>query len=306
MPRKQSNLAIIAGLLLAITFWGGNNTATKILVASWPPIWTGGIRFLAAGLILLALVRWTQLFGKPHAPPREMQRPLWLRGGLTLAVYIVAFNWALRYTSPSHIALYLGAAPVWGLLWEVAEDHTRLSLRRGFAALLALCGVAVLLWPALRATSLQLTGEVLGLSASILWTSYGRQCRKLTSTLSGAEVSAQTMWRAGVWLMPAGLLEISQRGWPVTWRLAGIQLYCILFGGVIAFAAWNNALSQWPTSQVLLFNNLIPISTMTWSHFWLGEPVTSTFWLAMLLIAAGVVLALFKTTAARPFVTQPE
>ena len=40
----------------------------------------------------------------------------------------------------------------------------------------------------------------------------------------------------------------------------------------------------------MLFNNLIPLSTMTWAHFFLHEPVTPTFWAAMVLIVAGVVL----------------
>ena len=40
----------------------------------------------------------------------------------------------------------------------------------------------------------------------------------------------------------------------------------------------------------MLFNNLIPLSTMTWAYFFLGEPITHTFRLAMALIIAGVVL----------------
>ena len=63
---------------------------------------------------------------------------------------------------------------------------------------------------------------------------------------------------------------------------------------MFAYALWNNALRHWPTSQVFLFNNLIPLSTMTWAHFCLGEPVTRTFWLAMALIVAGVVLGQTK------------
>jgi len=83
---------------------------------------------------------------------------------------------------------------------------------------------------------------------------------------------------------------VAKSGVPVTPKLLGVQLYCILAGGVVAFALWNNALRQWPTSRVLLFNNLIPVSTMTWAYFCLGEAVTQTFWLAMILIATGVML----------------
>jgi drug/metabolite transporter (DMT)-like permease len=85
-------------------------------------------------------------------------------------------------------------------------------------------------------------------------------------------------------------VEIAGQQLPVTPQMLGVQLYCIVAGGVLAFGFWNNALTHWPTSRVLLFNNLIPLSTMTWAHFCLGEAVTRTFWMAMVLIVAGVVL----------------
>ena len=307
MFRAQSNAAVTGAMLLAIFLWGGNNAGSKIVLSAWPPVWTGATRFFAAGLVLLSLLRWTNWLGPRHLPSPEVRRELWLRGGLSLAAYIVAFNWAVRYTSPSHVALYLGAAPVWALLWEGAEDRTTLSVRRLFAAMLALAGVTVLLWPALQTTSLQLTGEVFGLAASVLWVAYGRQCRRLARTLSGAEVSAQTMWRAGLVLMPVALIEVAQNGLPLTGQIIGIQLYCTLAGGVVAFAIWSNALRVWPTSKVLLFNNLIPPTTMAWAHFWLGEPITVTFWLAMGLIAAGVVIGLLGAARRTPaIVSQPE
>lgn len=287
-PRNNAVLAV--SLLFAVFLWGGNNTGTKVLVAAWPPIWTGGSRFLLAGLLLLAVFRWTRWLGVRHTPPPELKRQLWWRGGLSLAAYIVAFNWALRYTSASHVALYLGAAPVWALVWEGWPERTRRSALRYGAALLALGGVAVLVRPAISARDVSLPGELLGLTASVLWANFGRQCRALSCNLSGAEVTAHTMWRAGVCLMPLALVELAPSGLALDWNLLGIQVYCILGGGALAFGIWNNALRHWPTSQVLLFNNLIPLSTMLWAYFWLGEPMTSTFWLAMVLIASGVIL----------------
>jgi drug/metabolite transporter (DMT)-like permease len=162
--------------------------------------------------------------------------------------------------------------------------------------LIALAGVVVLLWPALAASSVSLPGELLGLAASVLWMNYGQQSRRLSATLSGTEVSAHTMWRAGIWLLPLALVEVAKSTVPVSPKLLGVQLYCVLAGGVMAFALWNNALRHWPTSRVLLFNNLIPVSTMTWAYFCLGEAVTPTFWVAMILIATGVILG---QTAAR-------
>src|SRR6266404_1913025 len=234
VPRKPSNTVLALSLAFAVILWGGNNTGTKVIVNAWPPIWTGSSRFLCAGLILLGVLRWTPWLGTTHELAPEMRKSLWLRGGLSLATYIVCFNWALRFTSVSHIALYLGAAPVWALLWEGRPERSWTTLKRYGAAGLALIGVLVLFWPAFKQTSGNWLGEFLGLAASVLWTNYGRQCRALSGTLSGAQVSAHTMWRAGVILVRLALVEI-RRG--LSWRadVVLVQVYCILAGGVVAF-----------------------------------------------------------------------
>lgn len=288
---KKSDTAIALGLLFAIFLWGANNAGTKYIVKDWPPIFTGSTRFLAAGLIMLALFRWTNWLGEVKPLTPSLKRQLWWRGGLSLAAYIVCFNWALRLTSASHVALYLGASPVWALLWEGRPRKNWPTLQRYLAAMIALTGVLVLFYPALRASHGNTwIGEVLGLFVSVLWTNYGRQSRVLGASLSGAQATAQTMWRAGFLLLPLGLLEIP--GADLRWRtdLFLVQLYCVVAGGVIAFALWNGALRVWPASRVLLFNNLIPLSTTTWSYFCLREPITPTFGVAMILIVAGVLL----------------
>jgi drug/metabolite transporter (DMT)-like permease len=290
VPQPKHNAATAASLLLVVFLWGGNNAGTKWLVASWPPIWTGGIRFLLAGLLLLAVLRFTSWLGESHALTAELRRQLWLRGGLSLAVYIVAFNWALRLTAASHVALYIGASPVWTLFWEERPQRTWASARRYGAALLALAGVLVLFWPALRTAKPDLLGEFFGLTASILWANFSHQMRFLTARLGGAEVAAHTMWMSGIGLLPFGLAEIAVRGIPINAGCLGVLAFCVLFGGVIPYALWNNALRHWRTSQVVLFNNLIPLSTMAWAYCVLHEPVTATFWSAMVLIVLGVLL----------------
>lgn len=276
--------------MLAVALWGGNNVGTKWLVASWPPVWTGSTRFTCAGLLLLAVLRWTNWLGDYIVPSPELNRSLWLRGGLSLAAYIVVLNFALQFTSVSHVALYLGASPIWALLWEAIRDPAARQPRRYVAALIALAGVIVLLWPSLSASSVNLRGELLGLGAGLLWMNYGLQVRQLAVRLSGTEVTAHTMWRAGVWLLPLALIELARNRISITPQMLGVQSYCIVAGAVVAFALWNNGLRHWPASRVMLFNNLIPLSTLTWAHFCLDEAITPTFWVAMILIAAGVML----------------
>ncbi len=286
----HSNLGF--GLALAVTLWGGTNVGTKWLMAFWPPIFTGSTRFFLAGLLLLLVMRRTAWLGKLTPLSRAADRALWWRGGCSLALYTATFNYALRFTSASHVALYLGTAPVWALLWEAHAEGARINWIRWISALLAVGGVGVLLWPSLAGDGfrLSLPGELLGILASVLWANYGWQSRRFSVHLHSAEISAHTMWRAGVLLLPVGLAELTRRHLSVTLNLLGVQAFCIIAGGALAYGLWNRALTRWPTGRVLLFNNLIPVTTLLWAHFCLGEPITPTFLGALGLIGTGVLL----------------
>ncbi len=291
MTGKQSDSIIFGNLLLVVLLWGGNNCGTKwLLINGWTPIWTGGMRFLLAGLILLAVLRLTNWFGKSPALSRAQKNQLWLRGGLGLAIYVVSFCWALKLTVTAHVALYIGASPVWTLLMEGRPQRNWASVRRYGAALLALAGVLVLLWPALKTSGFNLGGELCGFIASLAWANFNLQSRHLARDISGLEVAANSMWMSGALLLPLSLIEIFPKGIVIDAPHLGVQTLNIILGSVVPYALWNSALRHWQTSRVMLFNNAIPISTAVWAHFVLGEAITSTFCLALAFIVAGVLL----------------
>lgn len=290
MPEQKNHTAITSSLLLVVILWGGNNAGTKWLLGVWPPVFTGATRFLCAGLILLAVLRGTNWLGEFQPLSPAQRRQLWLRGGLSLAAYTMVFCWALKLTAASHVALYIGASPIWALLVEQRPQKNWSSVRRYGAALLAVAGVLVLFWPALKDTGFNLAGEGCGVGCSLLWANYNHQSRILARTIHGVEVAANSMWMSGAWLLPVAAYELIAPGLKVDAPHLGIQSLAIVFGGVVPYALWNSALRHWQTSRVMLFNNFIPLSTTLWAHFALGEPITQTFCTAMILIVAGVAL----------------
>ncbi|MDB6054639.1 MAG: protein of unknown function transrane [Verrucomicrobiales bacterium] len=301
MKNKPTDGTLAAGILFAILLWGGNNAATKYLVQFWPPVFAGCTRFLFASIIMFAMFRYTEIFGVTHPLSRELKKDLWIHGAVNLALYILTFNLALTYTTASHVALYLGTAPIWALLWEGKPDKSWVSVRRYLGAAVEFIGVIVLFLPALKkGSSTNVSGELLALTSSILWTNYGRQCRKFTGRLSGAEISAHTFWRAAILVFPYVMYEIVKRPPLFTTKLVLIQVYCTVASGIVAFALWNNALKYWTTSKVYLFNNLIPLSTMLWAYIFLKEQLTTTFWISMVMIIAGVLLAQLSFKTALP------
>lgn len=288
MPGKPSNESIAAQLLLVMMLWGGNNVALKYQVRHWPPVFIASLRFLCAGILVLALMRWSNWLGQPAKLTASEKRRLWTHGAVSLAVYIVIFVWSVSLTSPATVALCMSTSPVWALVWE--ERLSKHSAHRYFAAMLALAGVLVLFLPGLKSGATAWTGNLLGLAASIAWTAFSRQCRSFGSSMSGLELTGQTFWRAGVILIPIAALELVVRG--ARWDIGTLvlQLYGILFSGLLAFGLWNHALQVWPTSRAFLFGNLIPVTTMIFSHVCMGEPITANFWLSLALIIAAVLL----------------
>lgn len=287
---KPTNGMIAAGLVAAIILWGQNNAATKYLAGYWPPVTIGVTRFLSAGLILLGVLHWTDWLGRSEAVSKELNRRLWRVSLLTLSAYILCYTFAIRFTSASNVALYLGTAPVWALIWEERPKLTWRSAQSYTAALLALAGVVILVWPNMRGRNSPWIGDLFGVGASLFWTAYGRECRTLSKSLLPPEVSACTFWRTGVILLPLALIEIFIKPPPLRTNLVLIQVYCVLASGVVAFILWNKGLRWWPTSRVYLFNNLIPLSTMLSAYFFIHEPISHTFWVAMLCIVGGVLL----------------
>ena len=215
---------------------------------------------------------------------------LWFRGGFSLAAYIVPFCIALHFTAASHVALYLGASPIWALLAEERPQWSLASLRRYSATLLALAGVVVLFWPALRTGKSNLVGEFAGIIASMAWAFFNWQGRFLGQRIPGVEVAAHSMWMSGVWLLPFGLWELHGHGIVLDALHLEVQGLCILFGGVVPYALWNSALRHWRASEVMLFNNFIPLTTTLWAHYLLKEPFTPTYCAAMGLIVVGVLI----------------
>ena len=289
--KQKSNGTIATELFIATVLWGGNNVAVKYQVMHWPPVITASTRFLLAGAALLLVMRFTDVLGKPTVLTDELRRGLWTRGAVSLAVYIVVFVWAVKMSSPSTVALFMGTSPVWALLLE-EKPHWD-SLHKYVAALLALVGVVVLFLPALSAVSIgrgALFGNLLALLASVLWTVYSRQCRRFTHAMSGLELTGQTFWRAGIFLLPIAVVEwVTQ---PVRWDVtaAWLQVYAVLLSGLLAFGLWNDALRVWPTSRAFLFGNLIPITTMAFSYLFMGEKITVHFWIALGLILSAVLI----------------
>ena len=288
--RVHVHQRVFVHLLLAVSFWGTNNAGLKFLARDWPPAATASIRFLIAGAAMLGMMRFWRWPVPLSSISPQLNRELWWRGGVLLGLFMIGCNLAFRYLPASHFALYMAASPVWALLLEGGFSWSWRTARQFAAAGLAFAGVGVLLAPSLKHGESNVAGEAIGLACGFGWAVYSRQSRKLAETIPAIEVTACSMWRAGLLLLPFGIGECIYRPIHPTAITVSVLLYCSFIGAAVAYTLWNQALTVWPSSRVFLFSNLIPLSTMAAAHVFLGEPLTQTFAKAMVLILFGVLL----------------
>src|SRR6266567_2521708 len=121
--------------------WGSTFLAIRVGVREVPPFLLAGMRFLVAGIVLYS---WTRVRGTPSPTVRE-----WGAASF-LAILIFVFDygllfWAERRVPSGIAAVMMATIPVFMTLAEIVFLRTqRLTLRLGFALLVGMAGVAVL------------------------------------------------------------------------------------------------------------------------------------------------------------------
>jgi drug/metabolite transporter (DMT)-like permease len=156
----------------------------------------------------------------------------------------------------------------------------------------------------LSLSDLQLTGDVgstvlgslFAIGSSAAWAAYTAIARRL----GRADPLITTAITSAIGSAVLAAIAIPTQNWGNVSSASWEVLVSTAWAGAMAtgctYAAWSFALRRLPAIAVAPFAYLIPVSALTISHFWLGEPITPAVIGGALLVLAGVALS-----QARPF-----
>lgn len=297
MPPIAPTWKIVSAIGIAIFLWSGNNVATKIVITEWPPMWATCLRFTVSSCILLSAIRFFPSLGKRRPIDSDLRRRLWLGPGLSFTVYIMAFVWALKFTTASNVAVYFATSPVFAMLWDHYEGQRMPWKRMLIAACLTLIGVVWLFLPTLSGTQFGWIGDGLALTGSLLWVHFSHLTRKFQKLLPAAQLNGEIFLRTAILLSPFALYDQVNASIPWNTNAVIAHIYATIGPTIVAFMAWSFALKHWPTSKVMLFVNWVPLLTALWAKVILDESIHSNFWVAMVCVAAGVYVSLGRVPA---------
>ncbi len=118
------------------------------------------------------------------------------------------------------------------------------------------------------------------------------------------------VWVSALAVLPlyglSALIEGPQSGWDavrtVTWPAIGAVVYIAWLSTVAGFGVWGWLIRTYSASKIAPFSLLVPVFGMAAAALFTGEPVTPPRLLAAVLIIAGVLIGLRRSTRA-PAVT---
>jgi drug/metabolite transporter (DMT)-like permease len=291
MSERKTHLdsLAISGLLLCCALWGLNQVATKLALATVPPLTQAAIRSLGAALLVA-------LWARRRGISLDVRNGT-LRGGV-LAGLLFALEFGcifvgLQYTSASRMAVFIYLAPfvvALGMPLVARTERPDGVQLMGLAA--AFAGVAWAFaegWSAPAAGQRQWLGDALGIVAAVLW---GGTTLVIRGSRLSTAVPEQTLLYqlaiSGVALAVAA--AAAGEHWPAHWSfttigLLGYQTVIVCFA---SYLLWFWLIRHYPATRLSAFTLLTPLFGLWAGVVLLDEPLTARLLAACTAVAIGI------------------
>lgn len=283
LEKKKNHLAILISLVSLYILWGGTYLGMRVALQSFPPFLLAGIRFVVAGVLMIAFLR---VRGAPLPTRKE-----WLGSALIGALLLVGGNGGVTFSeqwvSSGLAAVAVGAVPLWAALfagffgrWPSRFEWYGLVL--GFAGL-------ILLNLAHGLSSANPLGAIVLLIAPICW-ALGSILSQHVALPKGFMASAAQLICGGLLLLLIGFGSGERVTHVPTMPAIWAMLFLIIGGSLVAYTAYGYLLSHVRPSLATSYAYVNPVVAVGLGIWLAGEQITLTGAIAMVIILGGVVL----------------
>ena len=252
---------VVLAFGLVYLFWGSTYLGIDIAVQTIPPALMCAVRFLIAGVVMLAVCAITGR--KIWYSPKQLALT-WVVGILLLMGGNLTLSYAELTVSSGLAALILAITPLWFMVldsWLLGDHHISSRGKAGLAC--GMVGLAVLFWPELR-SSASIGHKELWASVSLLAGSFSWALGSVLSKRwqSGMDVFSATGWQVTAAGAANGLVALAIGDFSrVVWTPRGIGAiaYLVVCGSWIGYTAYVWLLEHVPTSKVSTYAYVNPV-----------------------------------------------
>jgi len=289
--RGSAYLAWIAVCVL----WGTTYLAIRIGLETIPPALLGGLRYVAAGLLLAAM-----LASRGERMPPSSQWPgLALVGFLTICIGNGGVIWAEQWVPSGIAAVTVATVPFWMIGVEaLTPGGDRVSAWLLLGLLVGFGGILLLVWPDVIAGGAAGHQFLIGIAAlqvaCVGWAAGSALSRRHAREVNVLSAAAMQMAFGGVFMLIAGTLRGEWSHLAFTRRTLAAEIYLTLIGSIVGYSAYTYALKHLPTATVSLYAYVNPIIAIALGALLLGEPFGLRVVFASLMVLTGSGLVQWK------------
>lgn len=290
--RKGIDSRAFSMMVVLCMIWAFQQIAIKAAAVDVAPTLQIAIRSGVAAVLVGLLMAWRR---EPLALADGSWKPGLVVGAL-FGIEFVFLGEGLRYTTASHMAVFLYTAPFFaaiGLHWRLPEE--KLALAQWLGILVAFIGIVVAFagrdaGQVVPNASNMLLGDFLGVLAGAAWgaTTVVVRCSRLSHTSASKTLLYQLI--GGFIVLMVAAMVSGQMGFrPTALAISSVAFQSIIVG-FISFLAWFWLLTKYLASRLGVFSFMTPLFGIFFGVWLLDEPLDTSFLIGAVLVATGIVM----------------
>jgi drug/metabolite transporter (DMT)-like permease len=285
--RATPDASTLSAFVGVAVLGGVNAIAVKVSVEALDPFWSAGLRFAAAGALLVVLV----LATRRSFPSGRSLAGAAMYGAIAFSGSFAFITPALRDVSAGTAIVFLALVPLETFGLAILQGQERFHVQGLLGGMVALGGVLVIVIDQLSAAVplasviLILAGSLFIAQGSITLKAIPRSdpfATNAVAMLTGAAILLALSLAVGeTWAIPSD---------PATWAALG---YLVVFGSVVLFGLYLFVLRRWTASAVSYVTLLMPLVSVPLAAVLISEEVSLPFLVGGAIALIGVYVGAF-------------
>lgn len=288
MPKTTSKVLIILAFIAIYFIWGSTYMLNKIAVEELPPLMLSSFRFTTASILIFIIAKFMKL---PLSITKRQLLNCAIVGFLFLVYGNGVFVWALKYLDSGFAALLAASQPLFVLLLMRILDKKTMKPKSIIGVTLGFIGMYLLVsQKELSFNEGSAIGVIMVLTCVLGWSYASIYVSKANLPPSYFISTAYQMLTAGIMLACFSLLFSETWSSPLNWsvdtRWAIVLL--IVFGGIVAFTAFNYLLKNVSPEKVATSAYVNPLIALFLGWYILDESLTIQSVFSAIILLTGV------------------
>lgn len=287
---KNKNILWHLLAIAIVAVWGTTFVNTKVLFNSGlTPLEIFFIRFVIA-YICIWFISPRQLFSRTWRDELIMVL-LGITGG---SVFFLAENYAVGLTYVNNVSFIVCTAPLLTVLLGITfVKSIKASWSLILGSLIALMGVALVIFNGSFVLHLNPWGDLLALLASLCWAVYSLLMKKISNSYSAVFITRKIFFYGLVTVLPAFLFDpwTATTSMLLTPKVIFNLLFLSLVASFLCFVLWTLVIAKIGAMTSSNYLYLNPITTVATSAIFLNEPMTAIAYVGSALILIGVAVS---------------